>query len=351
MVDIDKHVIQTGATVILALDKLNNLGSDLTLTLFIIDNEQVILGTITDGDIRRGLINGLQTTDVVDKFMNKHFHFLQQNNYDIDKLDELRRLNIQIVPIVDENNRIIRIINLSKKKSILPIDVVIMAGGRGERLRPLTDSIPKPLLHIGEKPIIEYNIDRLYDYGAWNMFITVNYLADQIIDWINSKDKYNGIVNYVKEKKPLGTIGSVSLIRDKFKHNTVLITNSDLLTNINYEEFYRSFIESNADMILATIPYLVNIPYAVIETQDNKVISFKEKPIYNYQSNAGIYLIKKELLDLIPDQNHINATDFMQLLISKGYNVTTFPVFNYWLDIGRYEDYIKAQNDLKNIKF
>jgi len=351
MIDINKHIIEKNKTVREALIKLNELSSDLSLTLFVINEKSQICGTITDGDIRRGLVNKLSLEDPIEKFMNNKFHFLKQNNYTIEQLDSIREKNIKIIPILDENNKIIKLFNLEKQKSILPVDGVIMAGGRGKRLSPLTDKTPKPLLPVGDKPIIQYNIERLIDFGLWNIFVTVNYLGEQIEQWINSKNNYHEIIKIIKETEPLGTIGSVSLIRDMFIHNTILIINSDLLTNINYEEFYRNFINEHSDMAIATIPYTVNVPYAVLETKNSHVSSFKEKPSYTYQANAGIYLIKKFLLDLIPGQKHLNATDFMQLLISKGYRVTTFPIFNYWLDIGKPEDYEKANKDIKNIRF
>ena len=152
-------------------------------------------------------------------------------------------------------------------KSLLPIDAVIMAGGLGSRLKPLTDNTPKPLIKVGNKEIISYNFDRLYQYGIFNQFISVNYLGNQIEDFcIDYNDKIN--FQIIKEDQFLGTAGSLSLI-DDFYNDTILLMNSDLLTNINYEDFYRSFKENNADIMVASIPYDVSLPYAVFETQNN----------------------------------------------------------------------------------
>jgi dTDP-glucose pyrophosphorylase len=348
MKDYTKHLISASMPVRDALEQLDRLGKD--LTLFVVDNEQKLQGTITDGDLRRGFLKGYTIADNVSKFMFPGFSFLQRNNYHLADLDNLRAKKIKLVPVLDDIKRIIRLINFESKKSILPVDAVIMAGGKGQRLKPLTNSVPKPLLKIGEKPIIEHNIDRLIDFGVGTIFITIKYLGEQITDFFGNGEKKGVSIQYIEENNPLGTIGSVGLINN-FDHNTILVMNSDLLTNIDYEDFYRSFVEEEADMTVATIPYNVDIPYAVIEKKGSRITSFTEKPTYTYYSNAGIYLIKKELIGMIPTGEKFNATDFMEILIGQGFKVTHFPILGYWLDIGRMEDYKKAQEDIKRIKF
>ena len=225
-----------------------------------------------------------------------------------------------------------------------------MAGGRGERLRPLTDSIPKPLLRIDNKPIIEYNVERLSEFGVQTMFISLKYLGEQIENYFSDGSDRGLNIRYVNENEPLGTIGALGLMED-FEHDTLLVMNSDLLTNINFEDFYREFINKDADFGVASIPYQVNIPYAVLETDEEKVISFKEKPTYTYYSNAGIYLMKKEVIKHIPKNAFYNATDLMEQLISINKKVIFYPLLGYWLDIGRHEDFKKAQEDIKHIRF
>jgi NDP-sugar pyrophosphorylase family protein len=224
-----------------------------------------------------------------------------------------------------------------------------MAGGRGERLKPLTDSVPKPLLKVGEKPILELNVDRLRLFGINDFWITLRYLGEKIESHFNNIDENNNI-NFVYENEPLGTIGAVAQIRN-FGHDYVLVTNSDLLTNIDYEDFFLDFIEKDADFSVVTIPYSVEIPYAVLETDENKIINFREKPTYTYYSNGGIYLMKKDVLSRIPVSEHFNATDLMENLIRLNKNVVSYPLAGYWLDIGRHEDYEKAQRDIKSINF
>jgi NDP-sugar pyrophosphorylase family protein len=175
-------------------------------------------------------------------------------------------------------------------------------------------------------------------------------LKEKIKNYFGKGENKNIIINYLDEEKPLGTFGSIKLTTS-YKYTDLLIMNSDLLTNINFADFYKSFKDSNADMAIATTSYKVNIPYAVLETENGFVKSFKEKPNYTYFSNAGIYLIKKELIDEIPGNEFYNATDLINKLISSNRVVLTYPILGYWLDIGRHEDYKKANEDFKHINF
>ncbi len=350
MIQLDSHIISQSVDVKDALEKLNHLTEATGLTLFVLDENKKLVGTLTDGDIRRGFVNGMQLTDSVSKFMNKKFRYLKKNNYSIADLDDFRRIGISLVPVVDNDLQILRLINFTEKKSVLPVDAIIMAGGRGERLRPLTDYTPKPLLKIDNKPIIEYNVERLSEFGVQTMFISLKYLGEQIENYFSDGSDRGLNIRYVNETEPLGTIGALGLMED-FEHDTLLVMNSDLLTNINFEDFYREFITKEADFGVASIPYQVNIPYAVLETDEEKVISFKEKPTYTYYSNAGIYLMKKEVINHIPKNAFYNATDLMEQLISINKKVIFYPLLGYWLDIGKHEDFKKAQEDIKHIRF
>jgi NDP-sugar pyrophosphorylase family protein len=225
-----------------------------------------------------------------------------------------------------------------------------MAGGRGQRLSPLTDSVPKPLLVVGDKPIIDHNISRLAQYGIDDYWISVKYLGEQIESYFGNGLARGININYVWEDQPLGTIGAVSQINN-FQHDFILVSNSDLLTNLDYEHFFLDFIKRDADISIVTIPYQVNIPYAVLETNEGAVVDFKEKPTYTYYSNGGIYLIKKSALNLIPKNKNYNATDLIEVLIKNRQKVISYPLVGYWLDIGNPEDFEKAQRDVNNIKF
>jgi len=263
-------------------------------------------------------------------------------------IKELKNNQVRFVPFLDEEGRLIRILDLTKFKGRIPVECIIMAGGRGERLRPLTDTLPKPLLKIGEKPIIEHTVDRLIQYGVNRITISVRYLSEKIREHFGNGDSKNIEIRYVEERDPLGTIGSVTLI-ENFQSDVIMLMNSDLLTNIDYLEFYETFISSGADMAVATVPYTVTVPYAILETQNEKVVSLKEKPSFTYQSNAGIYLIKKEVISKIPKNSFYNATDLMEEVIKSGGKLTYYPLFCYWLDIGKPEDYLKAMDDIRHI--
>ena len=343
-----KHLISENAKVIDALPMLDQLGAD--AILFVVKDNTVLLGSLTDGDVRRGLIKGNSIEQKVTDFIQDNPKCIIKNEYNLSDIIEYRKNNFKIIPVIDEQKRIVNVINFRLIKSYLPVDAIVMAGGRGERLKPLTDTIPKPLLKVGDKPIIEHNLNRLISYGVDDFWITLKYLGSQVKEYFKNGEEQGVHIHYIEEIEPLGTVGAAKQAVG-LKHDTVLLTNSDLLTNIDYEDFYLHFINSNADFSVVTIPYNVTIPYAVLETQNEEVINFKEKPTYTYFSNGGIYLMKKDVLEMIPANQFFNTTDLMERLISQGKKVVSYPHRGYWLDIGKHEEYQKAQEDIKHIKF
>lgn len=345
---LNKHLLPEDASINEALVKINELAQD--GILFAHNEKNELVGSITDGDIRRGLIQGCGLNAPVRDVLQAHPKFVRKSENAVKKLIELREKGFRIIPILeDDSNEIIGILNFRLKHSYLPIEAVIMAGGQGQRLRPLTENTPKPLLRIGEKPIVEYTIDRLERYGINKLWLSVNYLGDQLQEFAQNKATEMEI-SLVRETRPLGTIGSISLI-DSFEKDAILLSNSDLLTNVDYEDFYVDFMESEADLSVVTIPYKVEIPYAVMEVSNGNISDFKEKPTYTYYSNGGIYLFKKEMLEFIPKGEVFSATDFMSKLIENGKTVRSFPHHGYWLDIGRHDDFKRAQEDVKLFDF
>ncbi len=343
-----EHLINQDVKVINALSSLDKLGQD--AILFVVNDEDILIGSLTDGDVRRGLIKGFSLEQKVLDFIQDSPKFILKSNYDLQDIISFRNRNFKIIPVLDKDKKIINIINFRLIKSYLPLDAIIMAGGRGERLKPLTDTIPKPMLKVGDMPILEHNLNRLVGYGIDDFWITIKYLGNQIKEYFGNGDDKGVRINYIEEKVPLGTIGAAKQANG-LKHDTVLLTNSDILTDIDYEDFYLNFIESGADFSVATIPYNVNIPYAVLETENNHVLSFKEKPTYTYYSNGGIYLMKKDVMEIIPENKFYNTTDLMQELIQMGKKVNSYPHRGYWLDIGKMEEFNKAQQDIIHIKF
>lgn len=346
MTDIKKHLIHKEQRVKDALNKLNELASD--AILFVTDENDRLIGSLTDGDIRRGFIKGYEFDTPLTEFIQTNPVFIQQGKYSIEDLNTYKQRNLKIIPILDTDGRIADILNFRIQRSRLPLDAIIMAGGEGRRLRPLTEQVPKPLLKVGDKPIIEYNIERLRLYGIQNIFISIKYLGEQLVDYFGDGSAYGVNIRYIREEQTLGTIGAVSLM-EGLQHENLLVMNSDLLTNIDFEDFYLTHLEKKSDMTVASVPYQVKIPYAVLETEDHTVLSFIEKPTYTYYSNGGIYLIEKDLINWIPKNGHYNATDLMQEVIGRKRRLTNYPLLGYWLDIGRHEDFEKAQADIKHI--
>ncbi len=342
----NNHLIKRGSAIKQAMAQLNELAAD--AILFVVDDNNKLLGSMTDGDVRRGFLRGLSFENKVEEFIQANPRYLVKDKYDLQQVIDYRKNNFRIIPILDAGGHVVNVINFRFLKSYLPLHAIVMAGGRGERLKPLTDTVPKPLLPVGGKPIIEHNIDRLASYGIEDFSISVRYRGKQIEDYLKDGSQKNIRIEYVHEEEPLGTMGAVRDVN--CLHPDILLTNSDLLTNLDYEDFYFDFLQSGASMSVATIPYSVKIPYAVLETSNNHVLSFKEKPTYTYYSNAGIYLIKREVLKMIP-AGFFNATDFMEMLLQKALKVNSYPVRHYWLDIGNPEDYAKAQNDINHITF
>ncbi|MBV5329329.1 MAG: nucleotidyltransferase family protein [Chlorobium sp.] len=345
MKNFSEFTITQDADCLEALRKLDSEKSN--QTLFVLDDNERLVGTVTDGDIRRGLIKGLNLNSAIKLFAYTSFSFI---NGEIDILT-IRRLKSEgkmVFPKLNQIGQIEKVYDLSKLKSILPIHALIMAGGRGERLRPLTDQTPKPMLPLGGKPIIEHNIDRLISFGIETITISVRYRADQIISYFGDGSSKGILINYIQEDEPLGTIGCAAQI-GQLNHKAILVLNSDVFTNLDFEDFFLNFEKENADMAVASIPYSVDIPYAIMELNDNCITSFKEKPKNTYYANAGIYLIKNECLDYIPKNSFFNATDLMDTIITNNGKLIHSPITGYWIDIGKHDDYTKAKEIIKHL--
>lgn len=343
-----KYIISQDKTLLDALMQINAIQEG-PLVLFAVDNNGKMVGTLTDGDSRRALISGATKNSLVKEIIHKSFNYIRQGRGNlVQELKHQKELHMKLVPILDDQSHIIDIIDLEQFKTKLPVDAVLMAGGKGERLRPLTEKTPKPLLPVGGKAIIDHNIDRLISYGVQHINVTVNYLGEQLEEHFK-KPKNEVQVNTVREPKYLGTIGSIRFVKE-FYNDTVLVMNSDLFTNINYEDFYLHFIEHDAEMSVAAVPYTVSVPYGIFDLEGRDIHGLIEKPTYNYYANAGIYLIKRRALDEIPQDVFFNATDLIEKLISEGKKVIRFPLNGTWIDIGNPQEYQKANELVKHLK-
>ena len=339
----EKYLIKADATIIEALNRLNALSGKSSMTLFVVDDKGKVLGTLTDGDIRRSLVAGAELHTSVSKVMHTDFVSLEDGNIDVREIRRMRKGKVTLVPCLAEDGTIVRLHDFSTQNSLLPVDAVLRAGGKGERLRPLTNDTPKPLLKLGGKCIIDYNIEALARNGVSRVNVTTNYLAEQLEEHF-SRPVAGVKVNCVKEPCRLGTIGALSLV-DDLQSDTVLLMNSDLLTNINFEDMYINHIESGADVTVAVNPYVVSVPFGVLVSDENgEVQGLEEKPTFNYFTNAGIYLIKRELLSLIPQGEYYDATDFLEDVLKEGKSVRQFPINGIWIDIGSPADFKQAEN-------
>lgn len=343
----DLHLINKNKTLLDALKQINTLYPD-PLVLFVIDDDNRMVGTLTDGDSRRALIAGASVDDKAEKVMHRNFNYMRSDDAsNVLELRHQKEMNMKLVPILDDGHHIVDIVNLEKYKTRLPVDAVMMAGGKGERLRPLTEKTPKPLLLVGDKAIIDHNVDRLISYGIQHISVTVNYLKEQIEE--HYKEPRNGVlVMTVREPKYLGTIGSIRFVPN-FYNDTVLLMNSDVFTNIDYEDFFLHFQHHDAEMSVAAIPYNVSIPYGILDLEGRNVHGLLEKPKYNYYANAGIYLIKRRALDEIPVDTFFNATDLIEKLIAEGKKVIRYPLNGTWIDIGNPQEYQKANDLVKHL--
>lgn len=345
---VTKHCIHQNDGVKTALAQLDKIAPD--SILFVVDDQNKLIGSLTDGDLRRGFIANLGFDDSLLNFIKKNPIAIHLNNYTLTQLQRYKELDYKIIPILDDGNVIVDILNFRHQHTIIPADAVLMAGGKGKRLMPLTATTPKPLLKVGDKPIIEYNIDRLIQCGVKHMNISINYLGEQLVDYFGDGSNKGAKISYAREVQPLGTIGSILLV-EEFKFDDIIVMNSDILTNIDFADFYTTYKNSGADMAVAATSYQVDVPYAVLEVNEqNEVQSLKEKPRYTYYSNAGIYIIKKELLKLIPVNEFYDITDLMDVILASAKKLITYPITGYWLDIGKHEDFKKAQEDIKHIK-
>lgn len=343
------HFISKDITMLEALSRICALAPE-PLVLFVLDEDKRMVGTLTDGDTRRALINGASVNEKVENVMHRDFNYMKIEN--IDDVKELKRqkeLNMKLVPILDKEKHIVEIVNFEKVQTRLPIDAVLMAGGKGERLRPLTEKTPKPLLPVGDKAIIDHNIDRLISYGVKHINVTVNYLKEQLEEHFK-EPKGDIQVQTVREPKYLGTIGSIRFVKE-FHNDTILVMNSDLFTNINYEDFYLHFKEHDAEMSVAAVPYTVSVPYGIFDLDGREIQGLIEKPTYNYYANAGIYLIKRSALDEIPEDTFFNATDLIEKLIKENKKVIRFPLNGTWIDIGNPQEYQKANELVGHVLF
>lgn len=341
-------LIHKNKNLVEGLQRLNELRNLSRLILFVVDDNEKVVGSVTDGDIRRSIIAEQNLQKTLGEIANPDFKRLYQKDT-YQSFEKYRKSDIKILPILNQEGKMVDLIDLEYTKAQLPLEAVIMAGGRGKRLSPLTDTIPKPMLRLGDKPIIEHNIDRLISFGIKKIYISVKYLGEQIVNYLGDGSQKGIRIEYVWEDEPLGTAGALALMNNLSTEH-ILLMNSDLFTNVNFESLYLKLINERADMAVASTEYKVDIPYAVFETQEGRVTNFKEKPSFIYHSNAGIYILKRSLIATIEKGKYCDITDVMERLVAEGGKLVYDPIIGYWIDIGKTVDYEHAQEFIKHLQ-
>ena len=341
-------LIHKNKNLVEGLQRLNELRNLSRLILFVVDDNDKIVGSVTDGDIRRSIIAEQNLQKTLGEIANPDFKRLYQTD-SYQSFEKYRKSDIKILPILNSKEKMVDLVDLEYTQAQLPLEGVIMAGGRGKRLSPLTDTIPKPMLRLGNKPIIEHNIDRLISFGIKKIFISIKYLGQQIVDYLGDGSQKGITIEYIWEDEPLGTAGALALI-DNLSTEHILLMNSDLFTNVNFESLYLKLINERADMAVASTEYKVDIPYAVFETKGGRITNFKEKPSFIYHSNAGIYILKRSLITKIEKGKYCDITDVMERLVAEGGKLVYDPIIGYWIDIGKTVDYEHAQEFIKHLE-
>jgi len=317
----------------------------LKIAIVVNKNKQVI-GTISDGDIRRALLKNYTLDDSIENIYFKTPFLANQNDSKQHIIKEAISRQLYQVPVVDKNNYLIDIVDIAKalKTRKRKNKVILMAGGLGTRLHPLTLDTPKPLLKVGDKPILQTIIEKFASSGFEDIILSVNYKANMIKEYFKDGKELGVNISYIQEEKRLGTAGALSLLEDIPKE-PFFVMNADLLTNIDFENFldFHMIQKSLATMAVRDQEY--QIPYGVVTTQDSKILSIEEKPTYKYFVNAGIYLLSPEVLKYIPKDTFFDMPTLFDTLIKEQKNILSFPIHEYWLDIGRMEELQKAQNE------
>jgi dTDP-glucose pyrophosphorylase len=301
--------------------------------LMIVSKNNKFVGTITDGDVRRGLIRGNNLEDKLEKIVNFK-PIVAPPGTDINSVKEIMSINsINQLPIIDKNKKIqgLHILKDFIKSKDISSPLVIMAGGKGIRLRPLTKHCPKPMLKIKGKPILEWIVLNAKKQGFKNIFIITNYLSNIIVDYFK-KNKFGINVTIIKENKYCGTIGGLYLLKKKIKNDFVL-TNGDIISDIKFDDILEFHKSSSTDATMAVQPYFNEIPFGVVKTEGQNIKDIIEKPSQKNYVNAGVYVIKSELIKNLKNE-HLNVTDFFKKLIKKKKKITAFALHEDWSDIG-----------------
>lgn len=316
----------------------------------VIDDEGKLAGTLSDGDIRRGLINGLGLSNSIESiiYTTPTVCGIEDTKETIMSLALAKK--VYQIPIVDHEGKPIGIEAVDEllKPTSHSNKVVLMVGGLGTRLRPLTQKTPKPMLKVGDRPILETIILNFKKYGFTDIILSVSYKSEMIEEYFGNGSKFGVKIEYVHEEKRMGTAGSLSLIRKKLTE-PFFVMNGDLLTNINFKHMmdFHTFLNSHATM--GVREYDFEVPYGVVNIDEQNIVSIEEKPIYNFFVSAGVYILDPEVLQYIPENDFYDMPTLFETLIEHKHQTTSFAIKEYWLDIGRIEEFEKANSEYEKV--
>jgi dTDP-glucose pyrophosphorylase len=342
-----KCTVDIGKTLFDAIKVIDRDGAQIAL---VVDDRDVLRGTITDGDVRRAILSGCGMDTPVVQVMNPKPHTLVGDPERPLILETLKRYDIRHIPIIDESGRMLRLEtlgeNLEFSKYLNP--VVLMAGGRGTRLTPLTENCPKPLLSVGDKPLLETTLQNFAAQGFGNFFISVNYKAEMIERHFGDGAKWGCSVNYLREDRPLGTAGAVAELQGFSFSDPVVVMNGDLLTKVNFPKLLQFHEEKQADVTMCVREYEHQVPYGVVSIKEGEVDQITEKPTQRHFVNAGIYILSPKVVRSIQRGIHLDMTKLIDGLLAGSGKVAAYPIREYWIDIGRLSDLERANHEFSD---
>lgn len=316
----------------------------------VVDENDRLIGTLTDGDIRRGLLNNLTLDDGIESVIFKTPTIATLHDTKEEILQKALGKKLHQIPIVDDERRVIGIKEIEElvRPHVKPNAVVLMVGGLGSRLRPLTEDTPKPMLKVGNKPILQTIVEKFAEYGFVNIVMCVNYKSHIIQDYFGDGSAFGVNIEYVLEEQRMGTAGALSLLRSAPKE-PFFVMNGDLLTNINFEHLLDYHTAQNAMATMCVREYDFQVPYGVVNLEGNRILSIQEKPVHKFFVSAGIYMLSPETLAMIPQDQFYDMPTLFEALIQESKKTVSFPIREYWLDIGRMEEYERANSEYHGV--
>ena len=348
MHDWRKVILNKNDTIQSAIDILDKEAMRIAM---VVDDSGRLIGTVTDGDIRRGLTKHLPMNTEVFEIMFKEPAVVSVDFSQKEILTKMKKLDLLQMPIVDCDKKVVgleTIQNLIVKTSY-DTPVFLMAGGFGKRLHPLTDEIPKPLLKVGDKPILENILDQFISAGFNDFYISTHYKAEMVREHFGDGSDWGISIQYVHEDKPLGTAGGLGLLPKKTYSSPIIMMNGDLLTKINFEQLLKFHLEEKGDATICVRKYDFQVPYGVIKANGHRITSIEEKPLHKFFVNAGVYVLSPSILNVVDGVNYLDMPQLLEKTIESYGQVNMFPVHEYWLDIGQIEQFNQAQRDVREL--